>query len=203
MSPKPDRQTEQGQPGSALPLAKLVLELGPLVVFFVASNRLEFQDATAAFMIATGVSLFVSKFALKKIPIMPLVTGVIVLIFGALTIMFGDQTFIQLKPTVVNLLFALALTIGLLTGRSLIKIVLGEVIKLQDEGWRKLTIRWIAFFIFLAILNEIVWRNFSFQFWTGFKLFGIMPLSMIFMLAQIGLLQKYQLPDDAVDAQSH
>ena len=183
-------------------LIKLLLELGPLAVFFLASNQLEFKEATLVFMIATVVSLIASRILLKKIPIMPLVTGVIVLIFGSLTYLFDNQTFIQMKPTVVNLIFAATLSIGLLFRRLLIKIVLEEVIQLQEEGWRKLTTRWIFFFIFLAILNEIVWRKFSFHFWTGFKLFGIMPLTMIFMMAQIGLLQKYQIEDDNTEASS-
>ena len=183
-----------------MPLLKLVLELGPLAVLFIASNRFGFQGATAAFMVATVVSLIASKLILKKIPIMPLVTGVIVMIFGSLTILLADDTFIKLKPTIVNVLFATALAGGLYFERSLLKIVLGDVIKLQDEGWRKLTVRWIGFFLFLAVLNEIVWRNFSFQFWSGFKLFGVTPLTMIFMMAQIGLLQKYQIPEDISDA---
>jgi intracellular septation protein len=185
-----------------MPLLKLALELGPLAVLFIASNRFDFKIATAAFMVATIISLIASRLTLKKIPVMPLVTGVVVMIFGTLTIVLADDTFIKLKPTIVNVLFALTLAGGLVFQRLLLKIVLGEVIKLQDEGWRKLTIRWIGFFFFLAVLNEIIWRNFSFQFWTGFKLFGVMPLTMIFMMAQIGLLQKYQIPEDMADAPS-
>jgi intracellular septation protein len=185
-----------------MPLLKLILDLGPLVVFFIATNKLSVANATLVFMAATLISLIASKILLKKIPVMPLVTGIVVLIFGALTWKFDDQFYIQLKPTIVNLLFASALAIGLLFGRSLIKIVLGEVIRLHDEGWRKLTIRYVGFFVFLAALNEFVRYQYSFEFWTGFKLFGVMPISMIFMMAQIGLLQKYQLPDDAADAPS-
>jgi intracellular septation protein len=133
---------------------------------------------------------------------MPLVTGAFVMVFGGLTLLLQDETFIQMKPTIINLMFAAALTGGLYFGRSLIKIVIGDVIKLQDEGWKKLTARWIIFFILLAVLNEVVWRNFSWDSWVAFKTFGIMPLTMIFMMAQIGLLQKYQIEDDNTEASS-
>lgn len=185
-----------------MPLLKLVLELGPLVVFFLTNNQYDIFVATGAFMAATTVSLIASRLLLKKIPIMPLVTGVFVLIFGALTLYLQDEIFIKMKPTIVNTLLAGALAAGLLYGRSLMKILLGDVIKLQEEGWRKLTIRWAAFFLVLAVLNEIVWRNFSTDSWVAFKTFGIMPLTFMFMMAQIGLLQKYQMPEDMVDARS-
>lgn len=186
-----------------MPLLKFVLELGPLAVFFLTNNRYDIFVATGAFMAATVISLIASRILLKKIPVMPLVTGAFILVFGSLTLYLQDDVFIKMKPTIVNLLFAAALGTGLFFGRSLMKILLGEVIKLKDEGWRKLTTRWAYFFLLLAILNEIVWRSFSTDSWVAFKTFGIMPLTMIFMLAQIGLLQKYQLPEDAVDAQSH
>ncbi len=185
-----------------MPLLKLVLELGPLVVFFLANSRFGIFTATGVFMAVTVVSLIASKLILKKIPIMPLVTGCFVLVFGALTIYLHDDLFIKVKPTIINLLFAVALAGGLYFGRSLMKILLGDVIKLQDEGWRKLTMRWAAFFLFLAILNEIVWRGFSTDSWVAFKTFGIMPITFLFMMAQIGLLQKYQLPEDTADAPS-
>lgn len=183
-------------------LTKLVLELGPLAVFFLANSRFDPFTATAIFMVATIISLIVSRIALKKIPVMPLVTGAFVMVFGGLTLLLQDETFIQMKPTIINLMFAAALTGGLYFGRSLIKIVIGDVIKLQDEGWKKLTVRWTIFFILLAVLNEVVWRNFSWDSWVAFKTFGIMPLTMVFMMAQIGLLQKYQIEDDNTEASS-
>jgi intracellular septation protein len=183
-------------------LLKLALELGPLAVFFIANNKFDLFVATAVFMVATVVSLIASRLLLKKIPIMPLVTGAFVLVFGGLTLWLHDETFIKMKPTIVNLMFAGALAGGLYFGRPLTKLILEDVIRLQDEGWRKLTVRWTVFFVFLAVLNEIVWRNFDTASWVAFKTFGIMPLTMIFMMAQIGLLQKYQLPDDAADAPS-
>jgi intracellular septation protein len=185
-----------------MPLLKLVFEFVPLVVFFAANALYDLRVGTAALMVATVISLIASRLVLKKIPVMPLVTGAVVLVFGGLTLFLHDELFIKIKPTVVNLLFAAALAGGLFFGRSLIKIVLGDAIKLQDEGWRKLTVRWAMFFVFLAVLNEIVWRSFPTATWVTFKSFGIMPLTFLFMMAQIGLLQKYQLPEDIADAPS-
>jgi intracellular septation protein len=180
----------------------MVFEFGPLLVFFLTNNFYDLQTATAALMVATVISLVLSKLFLKKIPVMPLVTGAVVLVFGALTLYLQNDLFIKIKPTVVNLLFAAALAGGLFFGRSLIKIVLEDAIKLQDEGWRKLMVRWAIFFVFLAILNEIVWRGFETDTWVAFKTFGIMPITFIFMMAQIGLLQKYQIPEDMADSHS-
>jgi intracellular septation protein len=114
------------------------------------------------------------------------------LVFGGLTLWLQDEQFIKIKPTLVNALFAGALFTGLLAGRSLLKIVFGEVFRLTDEGWRKLTFRWACFFTFLAVLNEVVWRSFSTDVWVSFKVFGIMPLTMIFAIAQMGLLKQHE-----------
>jgi intracellular septation protein len=178
-------------------LLKLALEIGPLGVFFFANSKFGIFAATSAFMVATVISLTVSAIVMKRLPIMPLVTGVFVIVFGGLTLYLQDETFIKVKPTIVNLLFAAALGVGLLLGRPLMKIVLGEVIQLRDEGWRLLTLRWTGFFIMLAILNEVVWRLFSTETWAAFKLFGVMPITFLFMMSQIGLLQKYQLQQEA------
>jgi intracellular septation protein len=183
-------------------LIKLGLEFGPLAVFFIANYLYDLQVATAALMVATVFSLVASRILLKKIPVMPLITGAVVLVFGGLTLLLKDDTFIKMKPTIVNAIMASVLIGGLLFKRPLIKIVLGEVLQLQDEGWRKLTARWAGFFVFLAILNEIVWRNFSSDFWVTFKTFGVMPLTMLFMLAQIGLIEKYQISDNVSDSSS-
>lgn len=180
---------EQGlEPGQ---LTKLLLEAGPLVIFFVSNSWYGIFTATGAFMVATIVALAVSRIKFGRIPIMPLVSGFFILVFGALTLYFEEEYFIKIKPTVVNLLFATILFGGLLAGHSLLRYLFGEVFKLKDEGWRLLTFRWACFFVFLAIVNEIVWRNFSTDFWAGFKLMGIMPITMIFAISQIGLLQKY------------
>ncbi len=177
-----------------MPIAKLALELGPLVLFFLTNGWYGIFAATATFMVATVISLSASWGLLRKIPVMPLVTGIFVMIFGGLTLYLHDDTFIKIKPTIVNVLFASALGGGLLFGRSLMKVVLSEAIKLQDAGWRLLTIRWAFFFLFLAVLNEVVWRVFP-AWWVTFKAFGIMPITFLFMMGQIGLLQRYQIPE--------
>lgn len=174
-------------------LIKLAVELGPLLAFFIANARAGIFWGTGVFMVATAVSLFVSRALLGRIPTMPLVTGVFVLIFGGLTLWLQDDLFIKLKPTIVNSLFALILFGGLAFGKSLLKHVFGEVMRLTDEGWRQLTMRWGLFFIALAIVNEVVWRSFSTDFWVSFKVFGIMPLTMLFALSQVGLMKRHEL----------
>ncbi|MDQ0315161.1 septation protein A [Amorphus orientalis] len=177
------------------PLLKLALELGPLVIFFVTNARIDLITATGAFMAATVVALAVSYAIQRSLPIMPLVTGVVVLVFGGLTLALQDELFIKLKPTIVNCLFAAVLFGGLaIWKRPLLGLVLDSVISMDDDGWRKLTIRWASFFLFLALLNEIVWRNFSSDFWVSFKVFGIMPITMVFALAQIPLIERHKLP---------
>jgi intracellular septation protein len=174
-------------------LIKLVLEVGPLAVFFLVNARFGIFTATGVFMGVTLAALAASLLLLRRVPIMPLITAACVLIFGGLTLYLQNEMFIKMKPTIVNLLFAGGLAVGLMFGRSLMKIALGEVIHLSDQGWRLLTMRWTGFFVFLAILNEIVWRGFSTESWAAFKLFGVMPITFLFMMAQIGLLQKHQL----------
>jgi intracellular septation protein len=180
------------------PFLKLALEIGPLVVFFLANGRAGIFVATGLFMAAVLVSLVASYALTRHLPIMPIVTGVVVLIFGGLTLLLQDEHFIKLKPTIVNLLFAAALFAGMLMNKPLLKIVLDAVFDLTDEGWRKLTLRWALFFLFLAALNEVVWRGFSTDTWVSFKVFGVMPLTFVFALAQVPLLQRYAVePADA------
>ena len=184
-------------------IAKLALEFGPLLVFFLANQFGEelfgvgkqgkIFWATGIFMVATFVALATSKLLYGRIPTMPLVSGVFVGIFGGLTLWLQEELFIKLKPTIVNLLFAAILFAGLLSGRSLLKHLFGEVFQLREPGWRILTFRWACFFVLLALLNEIVWRGFSTEFWAGFKLFGILPITMAFAISQIGLLKRYDL----------
>jgi intracellular septation protein len=173
-------------------LMKLVIELGPLVVFFVANSQAGILIGTAWFMGATAVALTASRFILGRVPLMPLISGVFILVFGGLTLFMHDALFIKIKPTVVNLLFSAILFGGLAYGQSLLKYVFGEAFSLTDQGWRVLTIRWALFFLFLAALNEVVWRNFSEDFWVSFKLWGLMPLTMVFAVSQVGLLQRYE-----------
>ncbi|MEQ8824170.1 MAG: septation protein A [Filomicrobium sp.] len=173
-------------------LVKLAVELGPLVVFFIANSQGGIFTGTAWFMGATVVSLTASRYLLGRIPVMPLISGAAILFFGGLTLWLQDALFIKIKPTIVNMMFASILLGGLAFGQSLLKYVLDETISLTDEGWRILTLRWGLFFIFLAGLNEVIWRNFSEEFWISFKIWGIMPITMIFAMAQVGLLQKYE-----------
>jgi intracellular septation protein len=197
------------------PLLKLALELGPLGVFFLFNARGEqiaeafpvLQSigqpiflATAAFMVAITISLSVSLWLTKRLPIMPLVSGVVVLVFGALTLWLHDELFIKLKPTIVNCLFGSVLLGGLLFGKSLLGYVFDSAFRLTDEGWRKLTFRWGVFFFVLAAINEIVWRSFSTDFWVSFKVFGVMPITLLFTLSQLPLIQKYAITDEAKDA---
>ena len=183
------------------PVFKLVLELGPLVVFFfanaygdrfgVAEERRIFA-ATAIFIVATLVALAVHYAWVRKLPIMPLVSGVVVVVFGGLTLWLDNETFIKLKPTIVNTLFGVVLLVGLYFGRPLLAVVLDSVFDLTDEGWRKLTLRWAVFFFVLAALNEIVWRTQTTDVWVSFKVFGIMPITIAFALAQTPLLMRHE-----------
>lgn len=174
---------------------KLALEMGPLLIFFFANSRFGILPATVAFMIATVASLSVSYAMVRTVPMMPLVGGAFVLLFGGLTVYLQDELFIKLKPTIVNLIFAGILTVGLLMNRLFIKIVLEAAIRLTDQGWLILTRAWIGFFVVLAALNELAWRNFSTDTWVSFKVFGIMPLTLIFSFALIPVIMKHQLPE--------
>ena len=146
-------------------------------------------------MIATIIAVLFSYIMEKKIPVMPTVGALIILIFGGLTIYFDNEVFFKMKPTIINLLFALILYGGLIAKKSLLKFLLGAAIKLEDEGWKILTQRWISFFIALAILNEIVWRTQSTDIWVNFKVFGILPITFIFTITQFPLIKKYQIED--------
>jgi intracellular septation protein len=187
------------------PLLKLALELGPLVLFFfgnayaerfgVAQEQRIFA-ATGLFIVATVISLAVHFALVRKLPIMPLVSGVVVVLFGGLTLALQDELFIKLKPTIVNCLFGIVLLGGVYFRKPLLEIVLDSMFELTDEGWRKLTLRWAAFFFVLAALNEIVWRTQTTDFWVTFKVFGIMPLTIAFALAQTPLLMRYDAKKD-------
>jgi intracellular septation protein len=177
------------------PLLKLALEVGPLAVFFITNGKFGIFYATASFMAATLISLVTSRIFLKRIPVLALVTGVFVMIFGFLTIYLHDDTFIKIKPTVVNTLFAFILAAGLYFRQPVLKLALGEILQMREEGWRLLTLRWIGFFLFLAVLNEVVWRNFSTDTWVSFKSFGLMPLTFFFMMFQITLIMRHQISE--------
>ncbi|MEP0519865.1 MAG: septation protein A [Hyphomicrobiales bacterium] len=196
MSELVEREPNDPKRAEVNPLLKLALELGPLAVFFFANSRFGIFTATSVFMVAITISLILSWILTKRLAIMPLITGVVVLVFGGLTIYLQDELFIKLKPTIVNTLFGTVLLIGLLFGKSLLGYVFESVFKLTDEGWRKLTFRWGIFFFVLAIINEIVWRNFSTDFWVSFKVFGFMPITLAFTLSQMPLITKHTIVDD-------
>lgn len=175
------------------PGVKFAVELGPLVLFFICQRRWDLMVATAAFMVAMLLSVTASRVLERRWPTMPLVTLVFVLVLGALTLWLGDSRFIKIKPTFTNLTFATVLLVGMARGKLFLKVVFGEAFQLAEEGWRKLTWRLGGFFIGLAALNEVVWRNFSEDAWTNFKVFGIMPLTIGFMLLQGGLIKEHAL----------
>jgi intracellular septation protein len=200
------------------PALKLVLDLGPLVLFFLANSRpalflplvspilpadvavgerMGIFVATAVFMVAILIALAVSYALTRHLPMMPLVTAVIVLVFGSLTLVLHDELFIKLKPTIIYLLFGVVLLGGLAFGKPLLGLVFDSVFHLTDEGWRKLTLRWALFFVVLAILNEIVWRTQSTDVWVSFKVFGVVPLTFVFGALQYPLLTKYAAPEKA------
>ena len=183
------------------PLLKLALELGPLGVFFLANGRFGLFAATAAFMAATAVALTVSYLMLRKLPVMPLVTGVFVMVFGGLTLWLADELFIKIKPTLVNLTFAAILTFGLMTGRMFLKLVLESVVQLAERGWIILTRAWIGYFLFLAAANEVVWRTMPTDSWVTFKVFGVMPMTMAFsVLSLMPVMQRYAVqPEKSAD----
>jgi intracellular septation protein len=174
------------------PTLKLVLDIGPLVLFFAINAKIGIYAATGVFMVAVLLALAVAYALTRRIEVMPLVTAVVVLIFGGLTLFFQDELFIKLKPTIIYVLFGGALVGGLMFGKPLLGLVFDSVFHLTDEGWRKLTWRWALFFFALAILNEIVWRTQTTDFWVSFKLFGVVPLTFVFGALQYPLLMKYQ-----------
>src|SRR5277367_1578272 len=178
------------------PWLKFALELGPLALFFVAYGRLGIFAATGVLMAGVLTTLAVSYAMLKRIPVMPLVTAVIVLIFGSLTLIFHDETLIKIKPTALYLLFGAALFLGLWLKRPLLKILFDGALHVTEEGWRKLTWRWAFFFIALAVLNEIVWRTQTTDVWVKFKTFGFLPITLLFALAQAPLIMRYETKEE-------
>jgi len=174
---------------------KLLIDIGPLAVFFIFYTRSGLQASILPLMIATVIAVLFSYILEKKIPIMPTVGAGIVLIFGGLTIYFDNEVFIKMKPTIINLIFAIILYGGMLVKKPLLKFLLGAALRLEEEGWRILTYRWIGFFIALAVLNEIVWRTQTTDIWVNFKVFGILPITFIFTMTQFPLIKKHQIDD--------
>ena len=179
------------KPTQLHPGLKLALDLGPLVLFFVGNARFGIFGATAIFMAAILAALAISYTLTRRLPVMALVSAVIVTVFGGLTLVLHDETFIKVKPTIIYGLFGATLMFGLLTRKPLLEMVFDSVFSLTEEGWRKLTLRWSLFFFAMAVLNEIVWRNTSTDTWVSFKLFGAVPLTFLFAAAQYPLLMRY------------
>ena len=179
-------------------LLKFITDLGPLVIFFLFyyNNEKNLIIAIPPLIVATMVSVLVVWLIEKKIPMVPLLSGVLITLFGGLTIYFDDPVFIYMKPTIINILFGLALLLGkYFTKEPVLKKILGKSLPLSDEGWKLLNNRWTYFFFFLAILNELVWRTQSEEFWVNFKVWGMLPITFIFTAFQIGLINKYKLDE--------
>jgi intracellular septation protein len=184
------------------PALKIVLDLGPLLLFFAANSRFGIFAATAVFMVAIVLALGVAYAFIRHWPVMPLVTAVVVLVFGTLTLVLHDELFIKVKPTIIYVLFGGVLLGGLAFGKSLLGVVFDSVFHLTDEGWRKLTLRWGLFFLALAVLNEIVWRTQTTDVWVSFKVFGVVPLTFLFGALQYPLLTKYAAPEPTESAEA-
>ena len=180
------------------PIIKIIADFGPLLVFFVIylSSENDLKVALPPFIIATLISLIVIYFLEKRIPMVPLTGGILITLFGGLALYFDNKIFFYMKPTIINLLFAIVLFFGkYFTKKPLLKIFFQNAFNLEDEGWKKLNYRWISFFIFVAVLNEIVWRTQSEAFWVNFKVWGLLPISFIFAASQFPLINKYKLKE--------
>lgn len=181
------------QPNRPHPLFKIATEVGPLLVFFFVNAKFHLFVATGAFMVAVLVAIAVSYWVTRHIPMMTIVTAVVVIVFGALTLLLQDETFIKMKPTIIYTLFAAVLGGGLLFGRSFIAIMFDQMFNLTPQGWRTLTWRWALWFLAMAVVNEIVWRTQSTDFWVAFKVFGMVPLTMAFAVTQMPFIKRHQL----------
>jgi len=175
---------------------KFVTDFGPLLIFFsfYYKNDKSLQIAIPPFVIATLIALILVWIIDKKIPMVPLIGGILITFFGGLTIYFDNPVFIYIKPTIINILFGLALMLGkFFTNEPILKKMLGNALQLTDQGWSILNKRWIFFFFALAILNEIVWRTQSEEFWVNFKVWGMLPITFIFTAFQINIVNKYKI----------
>ena len=203
---QPPRSTTETGPKTTIKKAKdseqsvagkLLIELGPLLVFFGVNAAYGIFVGTAAFMVATLLALGAAWWLYRKVPAMPIVSAGLVLAFGGLTLYLQDDTFIKIKPTIVYTMFAVLLIGGLFAGKHVLALLFGPVFNLTDEGWRKLTIRWAIFFVAMAILNEFVWRSFSTDTWVSFKAFGFLPITFVFAMSQVPLMQRYGVEENS------
>ena len=178
------------------PIIKFTADFGPLLIFFIIYFKSEndLKVAIPPFIVATLIALIVIYFLEKRIPMVPLASGILITFFGGLTLYFDNKIFFYMKPTIINILFAAVLFFGrYFTQRPLLKVFFQNAFDLEDEGWKKLNYRWIGFFLFVAILNEIVWRTQSEVFWVNFKVWGLLPISFLFAASQVPLINKYKL----------
>ena len=178
------------------PIIKVLTDFGPLLVFFFMyfENDQDLKIAIPPFVLATLLALIIVFILEKRIPMVPLVSGILITFFGGLTIYFDNKIFFYMKPTIINLLFAAVLFFGkYFTQKPLLKKFFQNAFDLEDEGWKKLNYRWIGFFLFVALLNEIVWRTQSEVFWVNFKVWGLLPISFLFAVSQVPLINKYKL----------
>jgi intracellular septation protein len=182
------------------PLFKLATELGPLMVFFIANAKFNLFVATGAFMVAVIAAMIASYAVTRHVPMMAIVTAVVVIVFGTLTLVLHDETFIKVKPTIVYTLFAAILGGGLLFGRSFIAVMFDQMFNLTPQGWRILTLRWSLWFLAMAVLNEIIWRTQSTDVWVTFKAFGMVPLTMLFAVTQMSLIKRHHLEPVSLEA---
>jgi intracellular septation protein len=178
------------------PGVKILVEMGPLIAFFIGNWKAGIFWGTGIFMVATAISLAVSWGLTRKIAMVPLVSAIFVAVFGALTLYLHSDLFIKVKVTLINALFGAILLGGVAFGRNYLKVVMGEAMKLPDAAWRTLTIRWGIFFFCLAALNEIVWRSVSTDMWVNFKVFGLLPLTLVFALANAPFMAKHMIEDE-------
>ena len=177
-------------------ILKFVTDIGPLAIFFLFyyNNDKNLIIAIPPLIVATIIAVLLMWILEKKVPMVPLLSGILITLFGGLTIYFYDPIFIYMKPTIINILFGLALMFGrYFTKEPVLKKILGKSMPLSDEGWRILNNRWTYFFFALAILNEVIWRTQSEEFWVNFKVWGMLPITFIFTAFQIGLINKHKL----------
>ena len=175
---------------------KFVTDFGPLAIFLYIyySSGKDLKAALVPFIISTLIALVIVWFFEKRIPMVPLFGGLLITFFGGLTIYFDNPIFIYVKPTIINILFGLALLFGkYFTTEPILKKILGNALNLNEEGWKIMTNRWMYFFFLLALLNEVVWRTQSEEFWVNFKVWGLLPITFIFTAFQVGLINKYKI----------